>query len=87
MSGSSAGPVDKTQDSPTPCTSAEDSAPHATVEKASARSGPKNLWDEAYEALKMEDQHLLNAYERILAKESESNGESRAAANNNRNIF
>jgi hypothetical protein len=68
MSGTSpAGSVGTTQDTSTLRANAN-----------STHSGHKNLWDRAYEALKIRDRNLLNAYEEILSLESLSNGESRA---------
>jgi len=85
VSGSSAGPVDTSQDIAPACASAEDSAPHALSETASTHSAPKNLWDQAYEALKMKNGDLVKAYGLIL--EAESKGELRMAANSCKNIF
>ena len=76
MSGPSpAGSVGTTQDTSTLRANAN-----------STHSGHKNLWDRAYEALKMRDGNLVNAYEEILSLESVSKGEPRAVPNN-RNSF
>jgi hypothetical protein len=77
MSGSSpAGSARATRDT---------SAARANAD-SSTHSVHKNLWDQAYEALKMKDRNLVNAYEEILSFESASNGESRAAPNGRNSI-
>jgi hypothetical protein len=76
MSGTSpAGSVGTTQDTSTLRANAN-----------STHSGHKNLWDRAYEALKIRDRNLLNAYEEILSLESLSNGESRAVPNSRKSF-
>jgi hypothetical protein len=72
LSGSPAGPVDMTQSSTT----------GINAEDSTTRFGPENLWDRAYESLKMNDPDLVQAYEKILSLESVGNGGSSAAANN-----